>query len=270
VIGGYDLANIPASGTELGYGHQRGGAKKWISRATMFLANALITNSHYSEKEAWENAGVAGKKLYVVYHGVPDVSGALSPHARDRMAITVGNVERPNLWRKGLEPFVRSAKLLPDVQFVVVGAWKDDAIAHLKAIATPNVKFTGWVHDEALLDYNRRASVYVQASRHEGFGMAVAEAMLAGCIPVVTSEGALPEVVGDCGVYSASAEPNDLAAAIGQALQSSQSARDRARQRVLTQFPSSRRQALLSGIVSQLAARGGKPPEQFISSSVRP
>ena len=51
-----------------------------------------------------------------------------------------------------------------------------------------------------LNDYYRRASVYVQASAHEGFGLSVAEGMLAGCIPVTTRAGALPEVVGDVGI----------------------------------------------------------------------
>ena len=32
-------------------------------------------------------------------------------------------------------------------------------------------------------------SVYVQPSLHEGFGLSVAEAMSAGCVPVVTSAG---------------------------------------------------------------------------------
>ena len=57
----------------------------------------------------------------------------------------------------------------------------------------------------------RRASVYVQASWHEGFGMAVAEAMLAGCVPVVRDAGAMPEVVGDAGVLIAGSEPEQIA-----------------------------------------------------------
>jgi hypothetical protein len=39
VIGGYDLANLP----NIGYGHQRGGLKKWVSRWTMRLSTGLLT-----------------------------------------------------------------------------------------------------------------------------------------------------------------------------------------------------------------------------------
>ena len=42
--------------------------------------------------------------------------------------------------------------------------------------------------------------------------MSVAEAMLAGCIPVTTRAGALPEVVGDAGVLVDDADPRALAA----------------------------------------------------------
>jgi glycosyltransferase involved in cell wall biosynthesis len=231
VVGGYDLANLPS----LGYGHQRGGLKKWVSRATMRLANALVTNSHFSAREAKNNAGLGDRRLRVIYHGVADPIRELPSCLREPMAITIGNVDRPNLHRKGLEPFVRAAAFLPHIKFVVIGDWKDNAIGHLRRIAGSNVEFTGWVDEETLLNYCRRASVYVQASRHEGFGMAVAEAMLAGCIPVVTKDGALPEVVGDCGVYS-SAEPRDVAEAITQAMSMPEDSRARARQRVLSQF----------------------------------
>src|SRR5207249_5213140 len=120
---------------------------------------------------------------------------------RTRMALTVGNVWRENLLRKGLLPFVQASRFLPDVRFVLAGAWKDNSIEELRKAAGPNVEFLGFVPDERLAELYEQASVYVQASLHEGFGMSLAEAMAAGCVPVASRCGALPEVVGDAGVY---------------------------------------------------------------------
>ena len=136
------------------------------------------------------------------------------PASRERMAMTVGHLVRNTLEQKGHRPFVRAAAELPDVRFVFVGKWHDDAIEVLRELAGDNVEFTGWVSDEELHDLYRRASVYVQASRHEGFGLAVAEAMLAGCVPVVMNVTAMPEVVGDAGVLIESQEPEAVAAGV--------------------------------------------------------
>ena len=209
VTGGYDVASLP----EIGYGLQRGGMAKLVSRCTLRLATRLVANSRFSRLEAQTNAGIPGERVAVIYHGIPARFGEPGngiSRPRERMALTVGNVTRPNLSRKGLEPFVRAAALLPDVAFVLAGKWWDDSIDYLKSIASPNVEFTGRVEDRTLLDYYRRASVYVQVSKHEGFGMSLAEAMLAGCIPVVVKQGALPEVAGDCGVYAATLDAEDV------------------------------------------------------------
>ena len=251
VIGGYDIASVP----EIGYGHQRGGMRKWISRATMHLAHYLVTNSEFSEIEAKVNVGVK-QRVNVVYHGIPDTVGELRSNPREYMALTVGGVRSATLSRKGIESFVRAAALLPDVRFVVVGKWLDASIERLRSLATPNVEFTGWVDDCKLMEYYRRASVYVQVSRHEGFGMSVAEAMLAGCIPVVTGAGALPEVVGDCGIYCTSQEPVNVAAAIRRGLASNEEARRRARDRVLAKFqPRLRGESLARIVTAAVPAR---------------
>jgi glycosyltransferase involved in cell wall biosynthesis len=248
VIGGYDLANIP----EIGYGHQRGGMKRWLSRRTMHSASCLITNSGYSQQEAVRNAGLAQSEVNAIYHGVPDPFGALPQGPRARMALTVGNVDRSNLLRKGHEAFVRTAALLPDVEFVLAGAARDDASDYLRTIATPNVTLTGRLSDEVLNDYYRKASVYVQTSRHEGFGLSVAEAMLAGCVPVVTRVGALPEVTGDSGIFIQAAEPALIAQGIEKGLTYSNEARASIRQRILDRFPMEKRGQLLEQLIHPL------------------
>ena len=134
--------------------------------------------------------------MTVVHHGVPDPFGPLDEsREREPLALTVGHIVKTTLMQKGHQPFVEAARHLPDVRFVFVGKWHDDAIEHLRSLAPANVEFTGWLSDEDLEYLYARASVYVQASRHEGFGLAVAEAMLAGCVPVVMDVTAMPEVV---------------------------------------------------------------------------
>jgi len=248
IIGGYDVANIP----EIGYGHQRGGMKGWLSRRTMRSASCLVTNSLYSRQEAARNAALASDRINAVYHGVPDPFGSLPPGPRASMALTVGNVDRSNLQRKGHEPFVRAAALLPDVNFVLAGNWKDDAIEYLRSIATPNVTFTGRLTDDELFDYYRQASVYVQASRHEGFGLSVAEAMLAGCVPVTTGAGSLPEVTGECGVRVTSIDAADLAQAIQAGLAYTDEARLSIRNRILKEFPLKNRREHLEQLIEPL------------------
>ncbi|MBZ5596310.1 MAG: glycosyltransferase family 4 protein [Acidobacteriia bacterium] len=245
IIGGYDVAAMP----EIGYGHQRGGIKKWVSRWDMRLATCLVTHSHDSAEEAVRNAEVPKVRIHPIYLGVEDVFRMPPPEHRQPIALTVGNVDWPNLRRKGHEPFVRAAAWLPDVQFVLVGAWLDDAIDHLRTIATPNVVFAGRVDDETLRDYYWRASVYVQASAHEGFGLSVAEAMLAGCIPVVTRIGALPEVVGEAGLYAGSQEPDAVADVIREALVQPEAVRLSARQRILHRFPMAKRREALDQLI---------------------
>jgi glycosyltransferase involved in cell wall biosynthesis len=243
VIGGYDTANLP----EIRYGSQRGGIRRLVARLVIRLATHLITNSDYTTREAIECAGARREKISRVYHGI-------EPRHREdvrkgRLVITVGNVDRWNLQRKGLEPFVRAASLLPGVQFVVVGRWIDTAIDRLKSLAGPNVHFTGLVSDKELDRLYDEAGVYVQASLHEGFGLSLAEAMLARCVPVVSSAGALPEVVGATGIYLRSLSPQALADAICQALSLSPEFGDLARDRVLNEFPMDERRRSLYDVI---------------------
>lgn len=248
VVGGYDTANMP----EIHYGHQRGGLKKWISRSTMQLSTRLISFSHFSQSEATKNASIPQSKIKVLYLGVPDKIGELSTCAKEPFVLSVGNIDRPNLFRKGHELFVRSAAYLPETDFYLVGSWLDDAIDQLKSTATPNVKFTGRLAEEDLIRMYQKASVYVQVSYHEGFGLSVAEAMLAGCIPVVSCVGSLSEVVGENGIYINSFDPRHVAAQIQCALEFKNNFRVQVRNSILKRFSVEKRARELSKMIDQV------------------
>jgi glycosyltransferase involved in cell wall biosynthesis len=169
----------------------------------------------------------------------------------------VGAIDHTTLVQKGQLPFVQAARELPDVRFVFAGKWLDDAVEELRAAAPPNVELTGWLSDDDLHAAYRSAAVYVQASRHEGFGLAVAEAMLAGCVPVVMNVTAMPEVVGNAGVLIESQEPAAVAEGVRRALAMGPGAAAGARERILTAFPmESRRDGILRVVDEAIAGRG--------------
>jgi len=234
IFGGFDTAAMP----EIGYGSQRGGIRRRLVRSTANLATRLVTNSESSLREIANNMGMDTKRVEVVYHGIPDRFADVDPAApRDRMALTVGAVYDVNLLRKGHGPFCEAARALDDVEWVLAGAFKDDTGRELQAKAPQNLTITGFLSDEDLDELFRRAGVYVQASLHEGFGMSLAEAMLAGAVPVVTAAGALPEVVGDTGVVISEATAESVAAGVTEALSLGPEAHVAARERIRTKFP---------------------------------
>ena len=253
IVGGFDTANMP----DIGFGYQQGGLRRWASRWIMKRADRLVTNSFSSQREIAANTPIAPEDVTVIHHGVPDPFGPLDEsRPREPLALTVGPIDAGTLIQKGHLPFVQAARHLPDVRFVFVGKPLDDAIDRLRAEATDNVEFTGWLSDEDLTDLYARASVYVQPSRHEGFGLAVAEAMLAGCVPVVVDVTAMPEVVDGAGVLIASQDPEAVAGGIREALDRGPDAHREARRRILEEFPmDKRRDQILAVVAEALAAR---------------
>lgn len=256
IVGGFDTAAEP----EIGYGYQLGGARAYLSRFTMRRARVLMTNSEYSRGELVRNCGIPAARVDVVHHGVPDLATTPAPVDKQPLALTVGIVDQTNLERKGLRAFVEAAAELPDVEFVLAGRLvkggvdRDGPVERLLASAPANVRVTGWLEDDQLRALFARASVYVQASKHEGFGVSVAEAMLARCVPVISRAGALPEVVGDTGVVIDDVRPGTLAEGIRDALRlaGDPAAGERARARVLERFSVQRRREGLFALIDRL------------------
>jgi glycosyltransferase involved in cell wall biosynthesis len=76
------------------------------------------------------------------------------------------------------------------------------------------VHITGEVSDPALAAYFAAADVYLSLSAHEGFGVPLVEAMVAG-VPVIARDvGAVAETVGDGALLLASGDPSYVAAAV--------------------------------------------------------
>lgn len=251
VVGGYDTACLPG----IDYGHQRGGVRRQLARAVMALATRVVAISPFTVGEA-RALGVPESKLVLIPLGLDPARYRSDAGREPALVVSTGGVNRSNLARKGHEAFVRAAARVPEAHFALIGAWMDDAIEHLKAIATPNVTFTNRLSHEAKVAWMTRAAVVVQASRHEAFGLSLAEAMLCGAVPVVTDAGALPWVAGGTGVVVTAATPEAVAAGVRAALALGPAAGRAARARVEREFLARERADALEELVSSLLVPG--------------
>ena len=244
VAGGYDV------GQKDGLWSQR--TKRWCPYYAFSNADIILTVSNYNHEEAIRNISANPMKMKRIYHGFDPIKTRRVPNIeRQDLVVTVSEIARHQIRRKGLELFVTAAALLPEVNFVLIGAWIDNSIDHLRRLSTPNVKFTNFIGDKDMSNILSEAKVYVQISEHEAFGCAIAEAMLCELIPVVSKNAAIPEVVGECGYYVDRLDHVELAEKIRLALKDSQTGR-RARERIVNNFPLERRKEELLKAISLL------------------
>lgn len=246
VAGGGDAAELP----EIPYGAFTTW-KKHLVKFVFETADVVLAVSEYTRKEVLQHS--KPKSVRVIYNGI-DTERYKPEGEKEEIVLIVFGADQLS-WStikvKGLETFVRCARYLPDIPFILVGKHKDDdCVKHLKRIASSNVRILGYLPYEELLSYYRRAKVYVQLSLHESFGLALGEAMSCECIPVVTRKAALPEVVGDTGFYVPYGNPKATAEAIEEALNAASEARRKARKRIKDMFSLQKRKEKLLEIIN--------------------
>ncbi|MEQ3650105.1 glycosyltransferase family 1 protein [Hyphomonas sp.] len=134
-------------------------------------------------------------------------------------------------WRKNVSLIPQAMACLPDehrlsIPFVLAGDHPPSLVDELReqwiSLSLPADLFVsmGLINDQMLADLYRGASVLVQPSFMEGFGLTALEAMTCGTPVLVANAGALPEVVGDANQLFDPNSPDDLADKLARLLSS--------------------------------------------------
>lgn len=209
VIGGFDIARIK----QLDYGVFTSKLRGFFALFSMNNCTLNLTVSKYVDRKVNRIAKKANTRL--IYNCVTlDDSGTDQNIKKEDLVITVGVIEKEQtFYIKGIDTFVEVARQLPEYKFLIVGLNREK-LAHLLINLPANITIKNKVPHQELIAYYQKAKIYCQLSRSESFGVALAEAMYFGCIPVVTNVGGLPEVVDDYG-YVTSNKPEIIASIIG-------------------------------------------------------
>lgn len=243
IIGGGEVANE----TKIEYGTLRN--KTLAKRIAYTISNAdkIIAVSKFSRKEI-ENVAKP-REIQLLYNTV-DVNKFSKSDTKGNIVSTICIVNNENIKRKGLITFLEAAKNIPNAKFVLIGKITDDSIDHLQSIAPTNVEFTGFLPDHLMIDLLHKSKVYCQLSYYESFGVAIAESMACGCIPVITERGAMHEITGDIGYKVPYGDVEATAEAIKKALKSQDG--DKARKRIEENFNSKTRERELINMINNL------------------
>ncbi|MGP0059441.1 MAG: glycosyltransferase family 4 protein [Beijerinckiaceae bacterium] len=149
-------------------------------------------------------APIAAGNLLRIDNGadIHKFAGSSSKVAVKRLA-TIGRFSINKRLDRLLDAMAQLVEVDQTWQLDIIGAPSDWSLDHLKAeIAARNlsdhVDVTIGASDAAIAALLARASLFVSASEHEGFGLAVIEALSAGLIPIVHTNEAFRALAKSC------------------------------------------------------------------------
>lgn len=242
IVGGYDIDNAP----EINYGNMRHPLSRYFVSFGLKRADLVLPFSEYAAEKV---RGLTRNQANIKVANLACDTDRFKPAGpKENIVITAGLVDKGNVIRKGFKTFVAAAAYLPRVRFYLIGRQWGEAIDELRAIATPNVEFPGFLSDDDLVSMYQKTKVFCLLSylEGEGGGGVLGEAMACGCIPVVSSQAvALRETVGDCGFYVPYGDPKATAEAIKKALDAPAESEEKARKRIEEHYSMGKRETEL-------------------------
>jgi len=179
-------------------------------------AACLLPNSESEYKRLVQDYGL--EQRYVVVPNGVDLDKFQPQDNSDRdLVICVARIE-------GRKNQLNLIKALNDTAFEVYIIGKPALnqpkyYEECRAIAKPNIHFTGYVSNEELMDFYNRAKVHILPSWFETTGLSSLEAALMGCNVIVTDKGDVRDYFQDDTWYCDPSDPSSILEAVSAAYQ---------------------------------------------------
>ena len=266
-LGGFDANTLPS----IGYGVYESRWRRPLARFVLEESSRLLpvsealvhsSNTFSSFPDRLENGiRIHAPDCHTPYTVLPTGFDAAvwpaGPSERPDVITTVAFLsDFSTTYVKGIDIFIETARLLPEVVFQIVGVDKSFESTLRSRFQLPeNVRIVTPIPRSRLVEIYHGTSVYAQLSRTEGLPNVLCEAMSCGCIPVGSPVAAIPEVIGSTGYLVETPVPSHVAGVLHGALESGSPARRRAtRQRISEHFVMDiRRRDLVAVIDSEIA-----------------
>ncbi len=211
--------------------------KWWLKYFSFFSikgarrAKRIFTVSEFTKGELGKRLRFSKEKITVLHNGPRRRGIDEQPGILEKLKIKQGNylffvgvLEK----RKNLPNLIKGySKVRTNLPLVIAGQQISksgiDDFPNIEAVIEElglkqKVILPGHVSDSELVSLFKNASLFVFPSTYEGFGIPVLEAFQYRVPVVAARSSALPEVIGDKGVYFDPKEPEDIARVIEEVL----------------------------------------------------
>ena len=178
---------------------------------------AIFTVSEHSKNDIAERYSIDRKNIFITYNAVSNKFYKMTKEelndedlrsrfkiGKERFLLYVGNLQpRKNLHRL-VNAFIKYINLTKDTaKLVIVGKISmenNDLISDIM-LYHDNIILTDYVNDEDLVCLYNSAHGFIYPSYYEGFGIPPLEALACGTPVAVSNAAAIPEIVGNAGIY---------------------------------------------------------------------
>lgn len=191
----------------------------------------VVTNSNNSRNDLLQFCDVDSEKVRLIYWAVDDTfhklpqTSSLGQIEENDYILYVGSLEP----RKNISSLIKAFESLrsnnPDLKtkLVLIGGESPlfaDAQLKIKSFKD-DIIFKGFVPDDLLRAYYRKAMVVAYPSLYEGFGLPPLEAMASGAPVVTTNTSSIPEVVGDAALLVSPYDIEQISETLARVIRSS-------------------------------------------------
>lgn len=195
-------------------------------------ATHIIAVSEATKRDVVQHYRIAPSKITVVYEAASDIfqppSERQIEHVRakyslpEQFLLHLSTIEpRKNIGRL-IDTLQRLRRDFPNLKLLLVGSkgWLyDDLFARIERENLQDVVLSsGWIPDEELPAVLAAASLGVQPSLYEGFGLPILEHMASGQVVAASHAASHPEVGGDAAAYFDPKNVDEMAEVIGRIL----------------------------------------------------
>ena len=251
VLHGTDCASIP----ELSYGSLRLPLLKWFCGTSYRWATKLLPvseslafcdNRFFPMKTGMKNGfrfhfPMLQTPYQVIPNGFDGEFWTCNESIRKAGNKFIAVMSDAQFVLKGGDMIVEMARRFGDYTFSIAGMDKPEGIS-----PPSNLKFLGRLEAEILRSYYQKADYFLQLSIFEGFGCALCEAMLCGCVPIGSEVNEIPTIIGSSGYLIRNRSLDDLETTIMTAANSTvQSLIEKPRRRILEAYLLDLRERLL-------------------------